>query len=138
MIRFVICTGGQTIKSLSIRRDRSQDHTCVRGLIIPFPRRAQPAIPRDNSNINTALLPHIKQNNATEMFQKKPLIIGNMKVLSVIALGVCSLGVVTFKSVASLPKLKPTTAAAYNWQQFLPGGKLLNFTSLLTVSVLLV
>ncbi|XP_021941334.1 uncharacterized protein LOC110840545 isoform X1 [Zootermopsis nevadensis] len=43
-----------------------------------------------------------------------------MKVFSVIVLGVFALGVVTFKSVASLPKLKPTAAAAYDWHQFLP------------------
>jgi hypothetical protein len=47
-----------------------------------------------------------------------------MKVLSVIALGVFALGVITFKSVASLPKLKPTAAAPFNWQQFLPQGKI--------------
>jgi hypothetical protein len=61
------------------------------------------------------------------MFQKKPLIIRNMKVLSVVALGVFALGVVTFKSVASLPKLKPAAGSAYNWQQFLPGGKIFLF-----------
>ncbi|XP_069671973.1 uncharacterized protein [Periplaneta americana] len=57
------------------------------------------------------------------MFQKKALIIGNMKVLSVIALGVFALGVITFRSVTSLPKIKPTAAAPFNWQQFLPGAQ---------------
>jgi hypothetical protein len=57
------------------------------------------------------------------MFQKKPLIVANMKVLSVIALSVLALGVVTFRSVTSLPKLKPTATAPFNWQQFLPQGK---------------
>jgi hypothetical protein len=51
-----------------------------------------------------------------------------MKVLSLIALGVFALGVVTFKSVASLPKLKTATATPFDWQQFLPGGKNFNFS----------
>ncbi|PSN55942.1 hypothetical protein C0J52_00453 [Blattella germanica] len=55
------------------------------------------------------------------MFQTKAIIHGKMKVLSVIALGVFALGVVTFKSVTSLPKLKPTPAP-FDWTQFLPGG----------------
>jgi hypothetical protein len=38
MTQSVICTGGQSAKSLSIRRDRSQDHTCVLYLIaLPQP-----------------------------------------------------------------------------------------------------
>jgi hypothetical protein len=60
-----------------------------------------------------------------------------MKVLSVIALGVFALGVVTFKSVASLPKLKAAAAATpFNWQQFLPGGKVFNFSVYLFLSFL--
>ncbi|KAJ9576013.1 hypothetical protein L9F63_007113 [Diploptera punctata] len=55
------------------------------------------------------------------MFQKKALVIRNMKVLSFILLGVFALGIVTFQSVTSLPKLK-ATPAPFNWQQFLPGG----------------
>jgi hypothetical protein len=51
-----------------------------------------------------------------------------MKVLSVIVLGVVALGVVTFKSVASLPKLKPAAGTPFDWQQFLPGGKIFNFS----------
>jgi len=62
------------------------------------------------------------------MFQRKSLIIRNMKVLSVIALGVFALGVVTFKSVASLPKLKSAPGTPFDWHQFLPGGKIFNFS----------
>ena len=53
------------------------------------------------------------------MFQKKALIVGNMKVLSLILLGACALGIVTFKCVTSLPRVK-TTPAPFNWQQYLP------------------
>ena len=63
------------------------------------------------------------------MFQRKPLIVRNMKVLSVIALGVFALGVITFRSVASLPKLKSAAATPFDWQQFLPGGKIFNFNA---------
>ena len=91
------------------------------------PRGTRPAIPRDKSNITLALSSHIKQND-TKMFQRKSLIIRNMKVLSVIALGVFALGVVTFKSVASLPKLKSAAGTPFDWQQFLPGGKIFNFS----------
>jgi len=49
-----------------------------------------------------------------------------MKVLSAIALGVFALCVITFKSVASRPKLKPTAVTPFDWQQFLPGGKFYN------------
>jgi hypothetical protein len=96
-------------------------------LLSPSHDGARSAVTRDKSNISIALLPHIKQNDTTDMFQKKPIIIGKMKVLSVIALGVFALGVITFKSVASLPKLKPTAATTFDWQQFLPGGKLYQF-----------
>lgn len=115
-------------------RQITRPHMCSASYYPPLRWRHRPAIPRDNIDINTALLPHIKHNTATEMFQK-PLIIGKMKVFSVIVLGVFALGVVTFKSVASLPKLKPTAAAAYDWHQFLPEGKPLDFTLLSTVSV---
>ncbi|PNF16386.1 hypothetical protein B7P43_G10494 [Cryptotermes secundus] len=54
------------------------------------------------------------------MFQKTPLISRNMKVLSVIALGVFALSVIAFRNVATLPKLKSTAAAPFDWQQFLP------------------
>lgn len=91
------------------------------------PRGTRSAIPRDKSNIAIALSSHIKQND-TKMLQRKSLIIRNMKVLSVIALGVFALGVVTFKSVASLPKLKSAPGTPFDWQQFLPGGKIFNFS----------
>ena len=51
-----------------------------------------------------------------------------MKVLSIIALGVLALGVVTFKSVASFPKMKSAPGTPFDWQQFLPGGKIFNFS----------
>jgi hypothetical protein len=101
----------------------------VVGVLLPPlpPRRTLSAIPRDKSDITIALLSHIKQND-TKMFQKKPLIIRNMRVLSVIALGVLALGVVTFKSVTSLPKLKAAAAAPFDWQQYLPAGKSFTFS----------
>jgi hypothetical protein len=65
------------------------------------------------------------------MFQKSPLITGNMKVLSVIALGVFALSVITFRNVATLPKLKSTAETPFNWQQFLPQGMISKFGLLL-------
>jgi hypothetical protein len=50
-----------------------------------------------------------------------------MKVLSLIELGVFALSVITFRNVAALPKLKPAAAAPFDWQQFLPQGKIITF-----------
>ena len=119
------------IKSLSIPRHRSQDQTYGRRLTALSPsRRTRSAIPRDESNIIIDFSSHIKQND-TMMFQRKSLIIRNMKVLSVIALAVLALGVVTFKSVASLPKLKSAPGTPFDWQKFLPGGKIFQFQCVL-------
>ena len=128
MTQSSICTGGRHYQipfhpSIQITRsDMWSASYCPL-----HPRGTRSAIPRDKSNITIALSSHIKQND-TKMFQRKSLIIRNMKVLSLIAFGVFALGVVTFKSVASLPKLKSAAGTPFDWQQFLPGGKIFNFS----------
>jgi len=128
MTHFSICTGGRHYQipfhpSTEVTRS---DMWSASYCPLP-PRGSWSATPRDRSKITIAFSSHIKQND-TMMFQRKSLIIRNMKVLSVIALGVFALGVVTFRSVASLPKLKSAPGTPFDWQQFLPGGKIFNFS----------